>query len=527
MVALDGTSVEYTVTATRDPSSENSITFFGLKKADNPGLPVDVTFTIDQPAGEIRGSLFRWITGDISGGLIPYFETAGVKVTIGGATQTSGSTAVNLKGEVSYTVVSETGAEKKYRVMLLCPQVNATLPILKIDADGPVNSEEVYQTASLQMAGNGIAGGLWNTAENGKKVEIRLRGNSTAWLPKQPYRIKFPDKFSPLGLDHAKEKSWVLLANDADKSLLRNAVAFRASTILLADNRRGPGFTPATRFVDLYLDGNYKGNYHLTDQVEVAPGRVAVESLKAKDGGNPATITGGYLLEIDGFASGEPLYFITRHRQMPVTVKYPKDDDYDPSQVAYISDLFGNQAEGALFSSNFTDPLNGWRKFFDEKTWVDYYILSEITGNPDAWWSTYVYKYRDDPLFYFGPVWDFDIAFNNDNRLGDARLKLMAEAAHQPRQWITRLLEDPGFKKAVKARWNLKKGELRTLPAFVDQSVQQINLSQQANFTVWNIREQKLGHAAAPPVTYEAGIAQLKSYLDTRWAFLDGVFNSW
>ena len=63
---------------------------------------------------------------------------------------------------------------------------------------------------------------------------------------------------------------------------------------------------------------------------------------------------------------------------------------------------------------------------------VDWYIACELFGNSDAWWSTYMYKERND-LFKFGPLWDFDFAFNNDNRLGDATQKLMRTYAHDPK----------------------------------------------------------------------------------------------
>lgn len=527
VVAQNGRSEVYTVRAFVQPSSDHTLNTFILRKAHNPGLAGDVVFAINQQTGTVSGELFRWIEGDLSGGLVPWFETEGKRVSVAGKEVISGVTALDFKGEMVFRVTAETGATRDYRVSLLCPQVNATLPVMKIDADGPINSEEIYQTASLRIYGNGIGEGLWNSAETGKKIEIRLRGNSTAWLPKRPYRIKFPDKFSPLGLNHAKEKSWVLLANDADKTMLRNAVAFEASRIMLADHPRGAGFTASTVFTDVYIDGSYKGVYHLTDQIEVAPGRVPVESLKAKDGSDPAKIGGGYLLEIDGFASSEPLWFKTALKSIPVTIKYPKDDDYDAAQVAYISDLFGRQAEGALFSAGFTDPINGWRKYFDERSLADYVIISEMTGNSDAWWSTYVYKYRGDPLFYFGPVWDFDIAFNNDNRLGDARQKLMFIHGHIYKEWITRWLEDPAFKKTVKSRWNQKKGELAGLAGYVTRMAAAIDGSQKANFRVWDIREQTLGHAGNPPASYEAGITQLKGYLETRWQYLDGVFTSW
>lgn len=505
---------------------KNSITVFKLLNADNTNLPEDVNFTIDESSGKITGYLLKWIASEDPANLIPYFETDGKTVQADGVTQITHVTKNNFKQSLSYSVISRNGSERKYTVSLICPQVNASLPVLKIDADGAITSKETYVTANLKTIGNGVTEGLWDSYASGKKIEIRLRGNSTAFLPKKPYRIKFPDKFSPLGLNHAKEKNWVLLANDADKTLLRNAVAFQASRIM-DNNGARPRFTPATSFVDIYLNGNYEGNYMLTDQLEVAPGRVAVESLKASDGADPAKITGGYFLEIDGFGASEPLFFYTPQKNMTVVMKYPKDDDYAAPQFDYIKDYVGNKAEGALFAANFIDPALGWRSYFDSKTWIDYYIINEFTGNPDAWWSTNVYKHRNDPLLYFGPVWDFDIAFNNDIRLGDATRKLMATDAHDPRQWIQQFMLDPGFRSGVKTRWNEKKAELKALTSYVDALAAKIDLSQQANFLRWNIQTQSLGHGGTPPSSYSQGITQLKNYLDARYNYLDGIFSTW
>ena len=526
VIAENGTKTTYTVTVSLLQSAENTITNYIVKKARNVGLSGDVTFTIDEQKAEITGTFLKWIDSETPSKLIADIEYSAKSLTVNGIAQLSGITINDFKEPLSYTAKAENGIEKIYKIRMICPQVNASLSIVRIDADAPIVSGDIYVSANLRIIGNGINEGFWNSYADGKKVEIRLRGNSTMWLPKQPYRIKFPEKFSPLGLNHSKEKSWVLLANDADKTLLRNVVAFKAGNILNDDPAKNR-FVPSAVFVDLYLNGEYKGNYQLTDQVEVAPGRVNVELLKAVDGNNPLKITGGYLLEVDGFGTSEPLFFKTKFKNLVVTVKYPKDDDYDLSQYEYIKDYFGNQAEGTLFAANFTDPVAGWRKYFDEKTFVDYYIISEFTGNSDAWWSTYIFKRRNDPLLYFGPIWDFDIAFNNDNRMGDATLKLMANDAHNPRAWIQQFMKDPEFKKAVKLRWNSKKSELSTLVNFTDQMAAKINLSQEANFKRWDIRIQSLGHAGVSPQSYELGVTQLKYYLNARYNYLDGIFNSW
>lgn len=84
-------------------------------------------------------------------------------------------------------------------------------------------------------------------------LRIRGRGNSTWGLAKKPYRIKFNESTRFLGEGHAKNKSWTLLANHADKSLLRNAVTSQMGEFL------GLPFNPAAHFVDLVLNGTYQG----------------------------------------------------------------------------------------------------------------------------------------------------------------------------------------------------------------------------------------------------------------------------
>ena len=105
-------------------------------------------------------------------------------------------------------------------------------------------------------------------------VEIRGRGNSTWGLAKKPYRIKFAESTRFLGRDRAKARSWTLLANHADKSLIRNALASEVGTFV------GQPFTPAARFVDLVLNGTYLGNYQLSDQVNVDKRRVNIVEQK-------------------------------------------------------------------------------------------------------------------------------------------------------------------------------------------------------------------------------------------------------
>jgi hypothetical protein len=86
-----------------------------------------------------------------------------------------------------------------------------------------------------------------------------------------------------------------------------------------------------------------------------------------------------------------------------MTVHYPDDDDITPLQKQYIEDCF-NALEA------------DWSKTLDLSTFLRHFLIGELSGNTDTYWSTYMYKHRENDTIFFGPVWDFDIAFDNDGR---------------------------------------------------------------------------------------------------------------
>ena len=374
-----------------------------------------------------------------------------------------------------------------------------------------VTSKDNYVEAYVTVRG------AKNAEDNITEVltEIKGRGNSTWGMAKKPYRLKFDKKIKFLG-NAAKEKNWVLLANYADKTLIRNALAFET-----ARNMFDFGFTPSVTFVDVVLNGKNLGNYTLTDQVEVKSKRVEVLEQETTVTASDPEITGGYLIEVDGFADSEISWFQT-NKGMKVTIKYPKDDEINSAQSNYISN-YTQQMETALFSSNYTNAETGWRKYVDEASLVDWYIACELFGNSDSWWSTYMYKERDE-IFKLGPLWDFDIAFNNDDRLGNATTKFMRTYAHDPKTWIARWWQDAGFVSAVKARW----GELRAkglksfMNNYITEAAELLDESQENNFNVWNILSSKVYRELAARGSYEAEINFLKQYVLDRISFLDG-----
>ena len=388
------------------------------------------------------------------------------------------------------------------------------IPTIYIDTDGaePITSKTEYINATMVY----VSGADTIRYES---MKIRGRGNSTWGLAKKPYRIKFKESTKFLGKGYAKNKSWTLLANHGDKSLLRNAVTSKMGEFL------GMPFNPAAHFVDLVLNGTYIGNYQVSDQVNVDNKRVEVfeQDYVADDTCN---ITGGYLLEIDGFATGEPVYFTTGHNLM-VTIKSPDEDYVNTAQINYIRNYL-NEFENRLFDTSFTDSLAGYRPMIDSATVVPWYIATELSANVDGFWSTYIYKDKDAPKIYFGPLWDYDIAYNNCNRTGDVTDASMIDKGFGDaltKVWAKQLIRDPWFNKAVNEAWKMKTGEglEACLLHYIDSMAWLINESQKLNYSRYSIQSRTYNEIYLYS-TYDGYINQLKTFITEHAAFLTTLF---
>ncbi len=388
------------------------------------------------------------------------------------------------------------------------------LPTIYINTEGGQNitSKEEYINSTLYYVdGNGI--------KQYDNVQIRGRGNSTWQMAKKPFRIKFASKEKFLGNDRANAKSWTLLANYADKTLIRNAVAACIGKFA------GQPFTAAAQFVDLVLNGTYLGNYQVSDQMEVRKKRVDIteQDEVMTEGSN---ITGGYFLEVDGFATGEPVWYKT-NRGVMVTIKSPDDEIIATAQKNYIRNhmqLF----EDALFADNFTDPAEGYRQYVDSLTLASWYISTELTGNVDGFWSTYMYKEKDDQKFYWGPLWDYDIAFNNCDRVGDVSKELMVNKGFGEdltRIWMIRMWQDPWFIKLINRTWKeyIDQGFEEHVMNFIDSISNVIDESQQLNFKKWPINQHVYNEIVLFN-TYREGVDYLKSFLHSHFEYLTDVF---
>ena len=340
-------------------------------------------------------------------------------------------------------------------------------------------------------------------------VQVRGRGNSTWNLPKKPYKIKFNQKEKFLGKGYAKAKKWTLLANAGDKTMIRNAITSAMGEFTSLK------FNPAYKFVDFFLNGFYQGTYQISDQVDVRPHRVNVteQDYPLTD---ESDITGGYLLEVDGFKDG--LYFITGHYDVPIRIHYPDDEEIMASQYDYIVDYI-KQFEEKLYATTFADSLEGYRAMVDSASLIDWYLCTEISANIDGFFSTYFYKEQQDPKLYWGPLWDYDIAYNNDYRmrneqgLSTTAYSLMSNIGYgKAKNWVNRMWEDAWFINNVNNRYNqlLDSGLVDYLNNTIDSLVVLLDESKELNYQKWGINRRAY-HEMVIYSSYDSYIDDLRS----------------
>lgn len=268
------------------------------------------------------------------------------------------------------------------------PYIRITVPDSAALNDTDENGQAIYSEAVIEIAGNGLYNDV--PASAGK---VRYRGNSTRlWYPKKPYRIKFSEKTEVLGL--AANKDWVLLANYRDQSKFMNAVVFD-----MARNMGNFKFVNANRFVEVEVNGDYKGVYQLTEQIEQAADRVNIDKAT------------GVLFNMDKddgpeLNTWDNNNFWSSVYKLPMAVKYPKDvtsDDLQSIQTDFA------KVEQAIADSDFAT----FSSLMDVATFIDYLIIQEVTRNVEieAPRSTYLYKESAEGKYAFGPIWDYDGGF--------------------------------------------------------------------------------------------------------------------
>ena len=466
-------------------------------KADNQSLKENVKCKI------IGDSIIEcWLPGLLNEKLLkPRFTFEGTMVVIDGFEAESGKTEIDFTRPRTVAVA----VSSKIHYYTIFVHSYTGLPLMFITTDGykEVTSKEVYLPATMHLREDVKTRAAGDVIES--RVNIKGRGNSSWKFPKKPFRLKFDEKISLL--DMHKDKSWVLLPNYNDKSMLRNSLAFYMSSISNLD------YTPESHFVELIFNNKHWGTYQLCEKVKISNHRVAVGD-------------DGFLLEVDSRAPSEAdsRYFAVSHLENVVNIKDP-EVAYGDANYNYAKD-FVIKADNALFSNNFTDPKTGWQAYMDMDSFVDWYLIHEIGKNLDSNFDTSCYMHfaRGGKLM-MGPVWDMDVAYGNMNQANQSCYK--PTGFHiKLTQWYSRLFRDPAFVKRVKERFNYFYRHQNDILANVNADAQYLKLSAQENNEVWHLFNVMTWPNYNIWGSYQNEVQELKTWFVTRMEWLKTQFDS-
>ncbi len=414
-----------------------------------------------------------------------------------------------------FIVTNEDGVKTKYTVELR--YAKNLIPVVSIDtADGKdILSKDYYMDATISIDTSGVDG--WYLPQGFSalaptKMEIKGRGNSTWEWEKKPYKFKFDEKISVLGLTPAKK--WVLLANYSDMSLMRNYVVMDVAKVISTVT------SPFSQFpVNLFVNGEYRGIYSIGEDHDVGAGRVELPD----DTGVADT---SFMLEIGGYDETEDVFGKTVFSTELVrwcTIEHPDDEDVTQEQADFIID-YVTKADTAVKS------LYGYEEYIDVDALINWFIANELFYNLESCFnrSCYMTKVPGGKLT-MGPLWDYDLAMGNlYNDFGryDIWACLAQGYGYIGDNWMCYLMKDPNFRAKLRTRWDEVKDELLTTALNrIDRMEQTLAPSAEYNFAVWDI----LGTRAVRPQpvsiknlkTYADHVKYIRNFIENRWNWMD------
>lgn len=365
--------------------------------------------------------------------------------------------------------------------------VSQNIGSMYITSADPVNKGRDYVESVKGNKGSGQVTLLRSdgfVVYTGGLSQIKGRGNSTWHYVKKPYQIKLEEKSDLLDNGEAA-KTWILLANYYDKTTILNSLTYDLAAEM------GLAYSPNHCPVDLYYDGEYRGSYLLCEKTEIGDARVEINDLEKDfedanpqiddfDGlltvrgtnayGNayqyvdglhdPASITGGYLLEIDYDvrAEAEKSFFTTTQGYYIVS----KSPEYlSQNAIEYISGFY-QEFEDAVFNGG-VNPTTGksYTDYVDLESLAKCYLILELSQDGDAFLSsTFFYKPADEDKLYAGPVWDFDSAYGGYG--GEVPKFTITEMVAGATPIGNALLKIPSFRQAVEGIYQRELNQLIT-----------------------------------------------------------------
>jgi spore coat protein CotH len=420
---------------------------------------------------------------------------------------------------------------------------STNLPLVVIDTKGQDIVNEPKINASMKIIYNGSPNLNYKTDPGNiydGDIGIEYRGAFSQSLPQKPFGFETRDnlgnKLNVSLLGMPEEHDWILLANYNDRTFIRNTLAFHLFEEM-------GHYAPRSSLCEVIVNDSYEGIYVLTEKIKQDKNRVDISKLDSDDNTGDS-LTGGYIFKVDYYNVGydcwksnypaydrpdDDVYFV---------YDYPKVDNITDQQKNYLMS-FVDSYETALYGNNFTEELTGYRNYISVKSFIDYFIIGEVSRNADAYKkSCFYFKDKDSKggQLHAGPVWDFDWAwknlndncyiFGNTDGSGWAYMANNCNKWPVPPAWQVRLLEDSNFTDRLYTRYaDLRKTFLSNdyLNNYIDSIATLVEEAQERHFQRWPFEDTYFGASEVDgqPDSYAEAIARFTNWVSDRVNWLD------
>ncbi len=414
---------------------------------------------------------------------------------------------------------------------------SSNLPIIVVTTEDEIPDEpKIEGTIGIIYDTNGGINSINDPFNyHSSNLAIETRGNSTQGFDKKTYSLELrnlADEDTSVNLfGMGGEEDWILHAMVIDKSQVRIPMSFHLA-------QRMGQYASEFKYVELVLNGDYRGIYILVEKIKRDDDRVDIAKLDEDDLAGDS-LTGGYILRMDwlddpqGFESnynsqgGDPMFY---------QWYYPKAEKIKPQQALYIQDWMGN-FEDALFDNDYTNDQGiRYTEYIDINSFTDFLLINEFSKNSDGYkLSSYVHKDKDSKggKLVAGPIWDFDQTYgvslvcSNNIPTGWTYLQNQDcwDLESMP-MWWQNMMEDPIFQNRLKCRWtSFRQSFMHTdsIKNWILEDTAYLSEALQRNFEKWDyfIGESIWIEPDPIPQSYEEEISTMISWITERLNWMD------
>ena len=364
-------------------------------------------------------------------------------------------------------------------------------------------------------------------------IGIEIRGSSTTWFPKKQFAVETRDSLGennnvPL-FGMPEENDWIFNAPYTDKSLMRNVIIYKMA-------RDAGKYATRSHYFELVIDGDYRGLYVMFEKIKRDDNRVNISKLEPEEISDD-DITGGYIIKVDkwdgenigGWYSEPPSdsyggFYYQYH--------YPKPDEIVYDQQQYIMSYM-ESFEQTILSDDFANPETGYPSIIDWGSFIDFFIMQEITKNVDGYrLSSFLHKDKDsdDGRLVAGPIWDFNLGFGNadyyngwDTQGWQVEADLPNDDFSIPYWWCT-IWSDQSFRWSVQQRWNSLRNNFLSnvsVNSLIDSLQSHIGEAADRNFERWPTLGQYVWPNYYIGQTYQDEIDYLRNWIISRMEWMD------